>query len=97
MFVVYRIVHNESSQDSYHFSIDPESGVIRTQNNLDRETTSNYSVSVVAFLFQYRIFPSVLATFSVKAPARDIKKKLGGSTRHAIFRNSLPILARLIS
>ncbi|KAK3720930.1 hypothetical protein QZH41_014537, partial [Actinostola sp. cb2023] len=47
-YIVYRILHDQSSNDSYHFSIDPESGVLRTQASLDRETITNYTLVVEA-------------------------------------------------
>ena len=43
---MFKILYEQSSVGSRKFVIEPETGLITTQGELDRETTSNYTVSV---------------------------------------------------
>ncbi|EDO41007.1 predicted protein, partial [Nematostella vectensis] len=42
--LVYRIIHEKSSLESYRFVMDPESGDITTQSEIDRERIASYNV-----------------------------------------------------
>lgn len=44
-YIVFRVLHDQSSAGSRKFTIEPETGLITTQGELDREITANYSVS----------------------------------------------------
>lgn len=44
-YVLFKILYDQSSAGSRKFVIEPETGLITTQGELDRETTSNYIVS----------------------------------------------------
>lgn len=44
-YVLFKILYDQSSTGSRKFVIEPETGLITTQGELDRETTSNYTVS----------------------------------------------------
>lgn len=44
-YVLFKILYDQSSAGSRKFVIEPETGLITTQGGLDRETTSNYTVS----------------------------------------------------
>ena len=44
-YVLFKILYDQSSAGSGKFVIEPEMGLITTQGELDRETTSNYTVS----------------------------------------------------
>lgn len=44
-YIVFRVLHDQSSAGSRKFTIEPETGLITTQGDLDREVTANYSVS----------------------------------------------------
>lgn len=44
-YVLLKILYDQSSAGSRKFVIEPETGLITTQGELDRETTSNYTVS----------------------------------------------------
>lgn len=44
-YVLFKILYDQSSAGSRKFVIEPETGLITTQGELDRETTSNYTVS----------------------------------------------------
>ena len=44
-YVLFKILYDQSSGGSRKFAIEPETGLITTQGELDRETTSNYTVS----------------------------------------------------
>lgn len=43
--VLFKILYDQSSAGARKFAIEPETGLIATQGELDRETTSNYTVS----------------------------------------------------
>ncbi|XP_048581448.1 cadherin-23 isoform X2 [Nematostella vectensis] len=44
--LVYRIIHEKSSLESYRFLMDPESGDITTQSEIDRERIASYNLTV---------------------------------------------------
>jgi len=44
-YVLFKILYDQSSAGSRTFVIEPETGLVTTQGELDRETTSNYTVS----------------------------------------------------
>lgn len=44
-YVLFKILYDQSGAGSRKFVIEPETGLITTQGELDRETTSNYTVS----------------------------------------------------
>ena len=44
-YVLFKILYDQSSAGSRKFAIEPETGLVTTQGALDRETTSNYTVS----------------------------------------------------
>lgn len=45
---IFKILHDQSSAGSRKFVIEPETGVITVQGELDRETTANYTVCMPA-------------------------------------------------
>lgn len=53
---IFKILHNESSPGSRKFVIEPETGVITVQGELDRETTANYSVCIQTFSPPYVLY-----------------------------------------
>ena len=44
-YVLFKMLYDQSSAGSRKFAMEPETGLITTQGELDRETTSNYTVS----------------------------------------------------
>jgi len=59
---VFKIVYEESSQHSRKFLMEPETGLITTQGELDRETTANYTLKVQAKVLN-TIHPQVFSSF----------------------------------
>ncbi|RMX53126.1 hypothetical protein pdam_00015549 [Pocillopora damicornis] len=49
-YIVFRVLHDQSSAGSRKFTIEPETGLITTQGELDREVTANYSLLIEAKL-----------------------------------------------
>ncbi|XP_073231929.1 cadherin EGF LAG seven-pass G-type receptor 1-like [Porites lutea] len=47
-YFIFKILHDQSSAGSRKFVIEPETGVITVQGELDRETTANYTLKVQA-------------------------------------------------
>ena len=47
---IFKILHDQSSAGSRKFVIEPETGVITLQGELDRETTANYTVCITNLL-----------------------------------------------
>lgn len=52
-YVLFKILYDQSSAGSRKFLIEPETGLISTQGELDRETTSNYTVSTTDKMVLY--------------------------------------------
>lgn len=51
---IFKILHDQSSAGSRKFVIEPETGVITVQGELDRETIANYTVRITNLLAPLR-------------------------------------------
>ena len=64
--VLFKILYDQSSAGSRKFAIEPERGLITTQGELDRETTSNYTVSTTLInCYFFILCKSILAMFCI--------------------------------
>ena len=73
---MFKILYDESSAGSRKFVVEPETGLITTQGQLDRETTANYTVSCTSLAPPNPIFCKVKSPWATRLSA-SFKQPIG--------------------